>query len=83
MLFHSHVLRVTLLSLYRRLPAATRGGKEYSMDLHRIPEQEIPNIVAQWEAQHFVLSMPDTRLRRTPHFYKTPHEIDAPLEALP
>jgi hypothetical protein len=53
------------------------------MDLQRHPEQETPHIVAQFESQHCVLSALDSRLRLVPHFYKTPHEIDAPLEALP
>jgi hypothetical protein len=42
-----------------------------------------PQIAAQLQDQHFVLSVRDGRLRLSPHFDNTVDELNALLEALP
>jgi selenocysteine lyase/cysteine desulfurase len=66
-----------------RLFSSRRPGEKSGIVSFYKPGLDSASIAAQLQAQRFVLSVRDGRLRLSPHFYNTLDEIDALLEALP
>jgi selenocysteine lyase/cysteine desulfurase len=63
--------------------SSRRPGEKSGIVSFSKKAMESAQIAAQLQAQRFVLSVRDGRLRLAPHFYNTIDEIDALLEALP